>query len=177
MNDRVNRLLLLPLMLVCAGCVQQLQAPPAAVSFVRFERTGYAYKLTFVSNKGFLAAPYTDKLPVVGHWLICSLDEDTDFSIDHAFSLRRFMRGVTESADQAGKGRQPPFVYSTELNFSETLDGGASDRALSKADVDSLLAGRSSIPCKVVMTIDGYRPYYSMIMQVPTAALLDEVNR
>ena len=177
MIDRVNRLLLLPLMLVCAGCVQQLQESPAAVSFVRFERMGYAYKLTFVSDKGFLAAPYADKLPVVGHWLICSLVDDTDFSVDHAFSLRRFMRGSTVSADQAGKGRQPPFAYSTELNFSETLDGGASDHALSKTEVDGLLADRSSIPCKVVMTITGYRPYYSMIMQVPTAALLDEVDR
>ncbi|RUL75408.1 hypothetical protein [Dyella choica] len=170
-------LLPIPLMLSCAGCVKHLQEPPAAVSFVRFEKTSYTYKLTFNSKAGFLAASYTDKLPVVGHWLICSLDGDTDFSIDHAFSLRRFMRGITDSADHVGKGQQSLFAYSSELTFSETLDGGTSDHALSKTDVNSLLAGRSSIPCKVIMTITGYAPYYSMTMQVPAKVLLDEVNR
>ncbi|GLQ99382.1 hypothetical protein GCM10007863_38020 [Dyella mobilis] len=177
MSDYVKKLMFVPLLLSCAGCVKHLQAPPATVSFVRFEKTSHAYKLTFNSNTGFLAAAYTDKLPVVGHWLICSLDGDTDFSIDHAFSLRRFMRGITDSAGQAEQGQPPSFAYSSELTFSETLDGGNSDHALSKADVNNLLAGRASIPCKVVMTISGYAPYYSMTMQVPTKALLGEVNR
>lgn len=176
MNTRVKRLLFLPLLLSCVGCVKHLQEQPAALNFVRFERVAYAYKLTFDSDKAFLAASYTDKLPVVGHWLICSLDDDADFSIEHAFALRRFMRGDIESADQAGKG-QPLFTYSPELNFRETRDGGSSDHALSKTEVNSLLAGRSSIPCKAVMTIVGYAPYYSMTMRVPTKALLDEVNR
>lgn len=175
--DRMKWLSLLPLWFNCAGCVTHLQEPPAAVTFVRFEKTRDAYKLTFESNADFLAASYTDKLPVVGHWLICSLDSDTDFSIDHAFSLRRFMRGLTASADHAGSGPRSSFVYSAELTFSETLDGGASDHRLSKTAVDSLLAGRSGISCKVVMTIAGYAPYYSMTMRVPAKALLDEIDR
>lgn len=176
-SDRVKRLLLMPLMLSCAGCVKHLQEPPASLNFVRFEKTSHAYRLTFHANAGFLAASYTDQLPVVGHWLICSLDADTDFSIDHAFSLRRFMRGITEAADQAGAAQPSSFTYSSELTFSETLDQGASDHALSKTDVNTLLAGRSSIPCKVIMTLTGYAPYYSMTMQVPVKALLDEANR
>ena len=176
-TDRLKWLPLLPLSLACMGCVAHLQEPPAAVSFVRFEKTSDAYKLTFNSNADFLAAPYTDTLPVVGHWLIWSLDDDTDFSIDHAFALRRFMRGITDPADRARNGPQSSFAYSAVLNFSETLDGGSSDRVMSRAEVDSLLAGRADISCKVVMTIFGYAPYYSMTMQVPAKALLNEVDR
>ncbi|MGN6085741.1 hypothetical protein [Trinickia sp.] len=176
-TDRLKWLPLLPLSLACMGCVAHLQEPPAAMSFVRFEKTSDAYKLTFNSNADFLAVPYTDKLPVVGHWLICSLDDDTDFSIDHAFSLRRFMRGITDSAARAGNGQQSSFDYSAELNFKETLNGGASDRVLRKTEIDSLLAGRADILCKVVMTIFGYAPYYSLTMQVPAKALLNEVDK
>lgn len=41
----------------------------------------------------------------------------------------------------------------------------------------ALLSQRKSVPCKVVVTAYGYKPYYSNTMNIPTADLLREINK
>ena len=169
--------LMLPtfLALACTACFSASE-PPATLIFTGFVLKGYNYELTFDSDTDFFASYWKrDRGTVVTRFLNCSLDDDADFSVDHV--LTRFMSGRIEPNEQKALSNTPTFTYKVLLDFQETNNGGNSDQHLNAATVNELLVGRSTIPCKVVMTIYWSKPYYSKTMQVPVKALLDVVNK
>jgi hypothetical protein len=175
MNMRYSLALPVGLALACTACFSTPERP-ATLTFSKFAPSGYGYELTFESDTDFFASYWVrDRRPVVGRFLSCSLDDDTDFSVGH--ELSRFLRGNIESNGPRGTNQLTTFTYKVWLDFRETKNGGTTEQGLSRATVNKLLAGRSNIPCRVVMTIYLSKPYYSKTMQVPVTALLDKVNR
>ncbi|WP_233202495.1 MULTISPECIES: hypothetical protein [unclassified Dyella] len=163
------------LALACTACFSTPE-PPASLGFERFTQKKYEYyEFVFKSNVDFFSTYWVKEgRPVIRRMLVCSLDGDTDFSVEH--TLQRFMRGEIESIGRAAEGKQTQYNYAALVNFSETLDGGRSDNHLSGDAINQLLADRSTVPCKVIMTIYLSKPYYSKTMQVPAKALLDAVT-
>ncbi|PMQ04392.1 hypothetical protein DyAD56_15430 [Dyella sp. AD56] len=173
MKTRYSLVLPILLTLACTACFSTPE-PPAELTFTGISPKGYSYELTFDSDTDFFA-PYwvRGRRPVVTRFLKCSLDDDADFSVDHV--LLRFMRGSIEEAEQKAPSNTSLFKFKVLLNFQETDSGGSGSKNLHAATVSRLLAGRSTIPCKVVMTIYLAKPYYSKTMRVPVKALLDAV--
>ncbi|MDR3445869.1 MULTISPECIES: hypothetical protein [unclassified Dyella] len=173
---KIRYKLVLPvfMILACTACYSTPE-PPATLTFTSFAPKRYSYELTFDSDTDFFA-PYwvRGRRPVVGRFLTCSLDDDTDFSVKH--TLRRFMMGNVDYGEPKAVGQQTAFTYKVLLDFEETNNGGTTSEHLNAVTVNELLAGRSTIPCKVVMTIFWSKPYYSKTMQVPVKALLDAAN-
>lgn len=103
----------------------------------------------------------------------CGLSDDQDFSI------KKFMRftafGVIEPEKDVSS--KVGFSYLTHTFMSELSNGGGSRRDLSVAELNHLLANKQQIPCKVVITAYGYKPYYSNTMNIPVADLLREINK
>ncbi len=114
--------------------------------------------------------------------VICSLDDDINFSNDHV--QPRTLYGsigpdTVRVASDPQKGQSISISYTVDVDFQETKDNGTSTRYLTPAEIDKLLANRTGIPCKIVRTFyfSTTRTYYSKTMQVPVKALLDEVNK
>lgn len=173
MKTWLRRVLMLPLLACCMACSAG-GGPAAAIDFVRFAQAGDNYTLTFASETDFFAPSWQEGgRSVVGRSLVCSLDDDADFSVDHA--MPRYLRGNVDPLGHAGTPAR--FTYAATVNFRETRDEGTSDSLIGNAEVNRLLAGRATVPCKVVVILLPGKPYYSKTMQVPVAALLAEVNR
>jgi hypothetical protein len=171
---RLKRLVVAFMALSCAACFSTPE-PPALLQFVSFTKKTYGYDFEFTSDTDFFATYWVrGRRPVVVRWLVCSLDDDTNFAVDH--TLKRFMRGSIEPVLRHAVDQRLKFSYTTHLNFSVTNDQGTSDDDLSSQEVNRLLADRTTIPCKVVMTIYLSKPYYSKTMHVPAKALLDAVT-
>ncbi|MDR3445866.1 MULTISPECIES: hypothetical protein [unclassified Dyella] len=174
MKIRYSFVLPILLSLVCTACFSTPE-PPAELTFIGFAPKGYNYELTFNSGTDFFAHYWErERRPVVTRFLKCSLDGDTDFSVDHV--LLHYMRGSIEPEEERMASDAAQFTYRVLLNFQQTDSNGSSTQDLDAAAIKELLAGRSTIPCKVVMTIFWSKPYYSKTMQVPVKALLDAVN-
>lgn len=173
MKTWLRRVLMLPLLACCMACSAG-SAPAAAIDFVRFAQAGDNYTLTFASDTDFFAPSWQEGgRSVVGRSLVCSLGDDADFSVDHA--MPRYMRGNVDPLGRAGTPAR--FTYAATVNFKETRDGGTSDSFIGNADVNRLLAGRTVVPCKMVVILLPGKPYYSKTMPVPVAALLAEIDR
>ena len=112
--------------------------------------------------------------PLVWARLVCTLDDDTNFSVKH--NLRRYARGEVELTKIGGKVQDDDYLYAFKLNFYEENDGEGRS-SLKNKELNRLLSGRHGIPCKVVMTVYLSAPYYSNTMYVPVKDLLREVNR
>ena len=61
--------------------------------------------------------------------------------------------------------------------MSEVSNGGGSRRDLSTTELNHLLSNQQHIPCKVVVTAYGYKPYYSNTLYIPVADLLRQINK
>lgn len=77
-----------------------------------------------------------------------------------------------ENAQQTGT-----FSYLTRAFMVETSSDRSSERNLSVAELNHLLSKKQQIPCKVVVTAYGYKPYYSNTLHIPVADLLREINK
>ena len=144
------------------------QTRPATISFTSFDHVPDGYRVRFVSDADLARREGEMR---VGEWLVCELDGDADFSIEHRIS--QFARGDIMPDQEAGavtsEGQWP---YYADVDFYRTLDQGTSEQYLESRDVVELLAGRDAITCKVVMTIYLGDPYYSRSMEIPVDQIL-----
>jgi hypothetical protein len=184
---RFSKAPLLLLTLACAACCRP-PARPADLSFVRFTKEaggqGNYYEMTFTSNIDFYSSVWAagGKRAPMTPTLVCSLDDDANFSVKHV--LRRTLAGYIESSSHGPMRHSTLFTYTVEVDFTESVvdknnEYRASENYLTPSTVTHLLAGRASIPCKVVRTFyfSLTSPYYSKTMYVPVKALLDAVNK
>jgi hypothetical protein len=175
------------LALTCASCSMPPE-PQADLSFVRFTKNvgsrGDYYELTLTSNVDFFSADWAagGKRAPMTPTFVCSLDDDTNFSINH--TLRRTLAGYIVPSNLKSMGHSTLFTYAVEVDFTEGVldknDGHKlSESYLVPSEVIRLLAGRTSIPCKVVRAFyfSLTSPYYSNTMYVPVKAILDEVSK
>ncbi|WP_309444989.1 hypothetical protein [Dyella sp.] len=169
------------LALACAACFSAPE-PPADLHFERFEQSGNFYALTFKSSVDFEDPAWNEGGSAMPPRLICSLDDDINFSNDHV--QRRRLYGsirpdtVRVVGDKLSDDHKTSISYTVEVDFEETKDNGTSTHYLTPTEISSLLASRTDVSCKIIRTFyfSTTRTYYSNTMKVPVKALLDAVN-
>lgn len=153
-----------------------MEKPVAQIDFQGIYKTEDQYRIKFVSsvNLDILYNEQNDE-KVVSRRLVCSLVDDVNFSVDH--NLEKFFRGHFEVSLTSSNMEDGPFKYESIGNFYFSQDRGTSKRVIDDIDLIQTLRLRTTIPCRVVMTIYLRRPYYSTIMHIPTAEIVAEINR
>lgn len=102
----------------------------------------------------------------------CPLGDDQNFSITNRFRYSAYgLIEVDETSQAGGK-----FNYMTSA-FCDRPKITVLRKRISVQELNDLLFGKQQIPCKVVVTAYGYKPYYSNTMNLPVADLLREINK
>jgi hypothetical protein len=155
--------------LACSACMKDHHQPIANLAYLRVEPEAerVSFNLFFASEID-LDEVYSrlDGSGKIGQSLSCSLERDPVFAMDHVIPL--FGSGTLERVGQ----EQGRYLYRSSLHFSETTDEGRSDRFIDQRRFNEALAGRTTVPCKVVMTAYGYRAYFSNTLMLPAGEVL-----
>ncbi|WP_236177228.1 MULTISPECIES: hypothetical protein [Pseudomonas] len=160
----------------CSGCAKDHAKPPATLSFISVGRESGSllYDIRYESDIDVLDLfGRGERVGMVSGTLNCALADDVDFSVGKAIQFSAV--GLVDS--DKGRGESAGFSYLTNAFLVETSSNRSSQRQLSAAELNQLLSGKQQIPCKVVVTAYGYKPYYSNTMNLPVADLLREVNK
>lgn len=168
-----------PLIVACfcsllLGCFHQKQ-PVANLEFLSIENVSGDELLSFSSDVKFEIL-YDEKKgeKVVVRWLVCSLDDDTILSIEH--DLRVYFRGDINLKKSGIRDGKQIFEYLSNGNFFISEDRGTSENVIPRGDLLLLLKNRDAISCRVMMTVYLRDPYYSSIMNIPVANIIDSAR-
>lgn len=169
-------IILLMLAIMCSACAKDHNIPSANLSYASVVRSTskITYGISFGSDTNILDL-YGQGMREGASSIIfnCALGADQDFSKGHSIQLTAIGAiDVDESNRAAGR-----FNYVSNVFLYETNDRGSLARNLSIKELNSLLSDKKNIPCKVVITAYGYKPYYSNTLNIPTADLLREINK
>ncbi len=169
------RLLLCGLLTICSGCAKDHVKPPANLSFESVERENSSlYVIRYQSDVNVLDLfDRGERVGMISGMLHCSLADDHDFSVGKAIQFSAF--GLIRSEKNGDATAK--FSYLTRAFLSETSNDRSSERDLSVTELNHFLSDKQQVPCKVVVTAYGYKPYYSNIMNIPVADLLREINK
>lgn len=160
--------------LSCSACMKDHHQPIANLAYLHAEADAgrVSFNLFFASDIDLDEVySHLDGSGKIGQSLRCSLGREPVFAMDHVIPL--FGSGTVERAGQ----EQGRFLYRSSLHFAETTDEGRSERFIDQQRFIEALAGRSTVPCKVVMTAYGYRAYFSNTLMLPAGELLPLLPR
>ncbi|WP_065259428.1 hypothetical protein [Pseudomonas bananamidigenes] len=172
----MHKFILCAFLVACTGCAKDHSKPPANLSFTSVDRKSGSllYDIRYRSDIDVLDLfGRGERVGMASGSLECALADDTDFSVDKAIQFSAV--GLVES--DKGEGRDGSFSYITNAFLVETYNNRSSQRHLPTSELNQLLSDKQQIPCKVVVTAYGYKPYYSNTMNIPVADLLREVNK
>lgn len=169
------RFFLCVVLAVCSGCAKDHSQPPANLSYVSVDRSSpLLYVIKYQSDVDVLNLfGRGERQGMVSGTLRCALADDHDFSVGKAIQYSAV--GLVDS-DIRENGNSK-FSFSTSTFITETSSDRSTERDLSASELNHLLANKQQIPCKVVVTAYGYKPYYSNTMNIPVADLLREINK
>ena len=169
------RLFLCVVLAVCSGCAKDHLQPPANLSYVSVDRSSsLLYVIKYQSDVNVLNLfGRGERQGMASGTLRCALADDHDFSVGKAIQFSAV--GLVDS-DVRENGNSK-FSFSTSTFITETSSNRSTERDLSAAELNQLLSNKQQIPCKVVVTAYGYKPYYSNTMNIPVADLLREINK
>lgn len=148
------------------------KAPVAHLSYLGIKAVGFNYHLKFSSDVPILELFSKNKHQrIVFAELVCSLDADNNFEIGHR--MRFFAQGGIEFIEKASIAGRTSYIFDSDISFREAPRNElGSDQTLSKEELNQLLNGKISIPCKVRMTVNFSNPYYSETFFVPAKDVL-----
>lgn len=153
-----------------------MEKPVAEIGYQGIYKSGGQYRVKFNSNINLdLLRSEINKEKVVSRRLVCSLLDDADLSVKH--NLTKFFRGNFSASALNSNSEIIPFKYESVGNFYFSQDRGTSKRVIDDIVLIRILEMRTTIPCRVVMTIYLRKPYYSTTMHIPAADIVAEVNR
>ncbi|WP_454846359.1 hypothetical protein [Pseudomonas farris] len=101
----------------------------------------------------------------IGEGLVCSLEDDMDFSQAH--HIRRSGFGFVEKV--VGN---PQATYKADVIFSESESGKGGEKYLQGETLVPLLEGRDYISCVFRVHTTTYKTYFSNVMHVPAGELV-----
>lgn len=172
----MKRMSVLLLAILCSSCAKDHSVPPANLDFLSIERSsiGLLYKIHYDSDVNLLDLFGRGMgVGAASTMLECALGDDQNFSITNRFRYSAYgLIEVDEASHAGGK-----FNYMTSAFLRQTQNNGTSREDLTVQELNGLLSGKQQIPCKVVVTAYGYKPYYSNTMNIPVADLLREINK
>ncbi|QBF26946.1 hypothetical protein EXN22_15075 [Pseudomonas tructae] len=153
------------------GCSHGIDSMP--LEFSSFTYNNGSYYLRFRSDEEIVSLfeRHTGD-GQIGEWLTCALGDDQDFTVGHAMKYN-----LAGGVDFEGISEIKGYNYVVWARFNKTPKSRNNNDDLLKPAIQRLLAGKSTIPCKLSITAFAYQAYYSKTMQVPVAQLLAEVAR
>jgi hypothetical protein len=169
-------LFLLLLTILCSACAKNHTVQPANLNFLTIERkpSSLYYEIYYGSDVNLLDLFGRGmREGAASTMLECALGDDQDFSITNRFRYSAYGLIDVDEANKAG-GK---YNYVTSATLRQTVNNGSTQEFLSTQELNGLLSGKLQVPCKVVITAWGYKPYYSNTMNLPVADLLREVNK
>jgi len=165
------RFLMLVLLIGLSACKFNAR-PVANLTFSTFQKVHAGYMIEFYSDidiDSLFASAHTRK--VVAKKLICALEDDRDFSVEH--NMARFFRGGVEFQEAVLEKSRQKYRYLSDGIFYLSFDNGSQVTKLTEDEVVSLLSNKKEIECKVIMTIFLSRPYYSATMKISAEKISD----
>lgn len=166
-------LVALLLTFLISACVTDHGQKAADLAFVSFQKDSqaYYYQVSFSSNIELLNLfTPSQELSVISKKLICSLDTPVVFDMNHRIDT------YAEGDFQSVSSSSTEFVYQADIYFAQTNSQGTSFDYLSADDISEQLAERTSLPCKVKITLFPYRAYYSNTLNVPVQQVLEAIK-
>jgi hypothetical protein len=103
--------------------------------------------------------------------LICSLNDDHNFDVEH--QLKYFAQGGIELVEKTSSDGKLSHVFESDFQFWQNVNREmATNQYLAREELHVLLNGRDTVPCRVRMTVYLSSPYYSGTMLVPAKDIL-----
>ncbi|MGE8098506.1 hypothetical protein [Pseudomonas fluorescens] len=164
----MHKFLLLIFMLMCASCSLNHGKPIATLEYLSVDelrKTGI-YQVYFDSDVAILDL-FKSR---IGEGLVCSLEDDLDFSQAHHIKLSGF--GLVELVKDKGQAN-----YRANMIFTDSEEGKGGEIYLEGDTLKPLLLKRDYISCVFRVHTTPYKTYFSKIMHVPTADLLKAINK
>lgn len=153
------------LLVALADCTSSSK-PPANLNFSSIEKSSLGYAIEFYSDMDIESLFSTERTrKIVARSLVCALENDHDFSVEH--NIERAFRGGVELQGSELRGTKKQYRYLSEGNFFYSFNNGSQQAPLEKDEVIKLLAEKSVIECRIVMTIYFSKPYFSGSMMIP----------
>ncbi|AZV28373.1 hypothetical protein CT157_20910 [Pseudomonas syringae] len=152
--------------ILCASCAKSSGIPPALIEFdsiVPHQDSVY-FDVGFHSNTELLELFWREKKTnSYDQVFICALADDADFSIEHTIS-KAAVGLIEENKMALNKER---FDYIAKISFRDVANNKASSRYLTRDALRGLLADKTHVPCKVIVTATGYKAYYTGLLYIP----------
>lgn len=162
-RDRKMKKTLL-LLAALSGCTQMPHIPPANIAYTSVSREhDNLLRLRFSAAIQLTQAlKIYDNANQLPPRLVCSLDNDPDFSVNHV--IQHSAEGTVEQVDDTAPSTGFNFVAIMHL----TRHGdGLPSPAVQQPTAGDGLTSRNNIACKVIIYTYGFKPYYSNAMTVP----------
>ena len=169
----MKTLSLIVLSMALSACMKDHGQKAADLAFISFKRDSqaYYYQVSFSSNIELLNLfKPSQELSVISKKLICSLDTPAVFDMNHRIDT--YAEGDFSKVGSSSLG----FEYESNIYFAQSNSQGTSFDYLSAADISKQLAERTSLPCKVKITLFPYRAYYSNTLNIPVKQVLEAVK-
>ncbi|MHC8396193.1 hypothetical protein ACYZT8_21500 [Pseudomonas sp. LB3P93] len=164
----MHKIFLFLTILMSASCSLNHGRPIATLEYssVKELRSTGLYQIYFTSDVELLGL-FKSR---IGEGLVCSLEDDLDFTEAH--HIKRSGFGLVEKEIELG-----PMLYRANVIFSESESGKGGEDYLDGEALVPLLKKRDFISCVFRVHTTKYNTYFSKIMRVPTAELLKAVSK
>lgn len=149
------------------------KAPVAHLSYIGVTAVGSNFKLKFSADVPILELFSKNKHQrIVFRELICSLDTDHNFDIEH--KLKYFIHGGIDFVEQSAISGKPVYIFNSNVSFEESPENELdSDVWIPDPKLAKLLEAKTDVTCQVRMTVNFSEPYYSEIFLVPAKDIAD----
>lgn len=164
----MRKLCLFFVILMCSACSLNHGKSIATLHYSKVEQlrdTGI-YQVYFTSDVAILGL-FKSR---IGEGLVCSLEDDMDFSQAHR--IRRSGFGFVERVVDS-----PQEIYKADVIFSESESGKGGEKYLQGEALVPLLRGRDYISCVFRVHTTTYKTYFSNLMYVPVGELLKAATK
>ena len=155
----MNRIFLAIAILLCSSCSSNHGRQIAVLDFqsVSITPSGSSFFVWFSSDTDLLGL-FQSK---IGEELVCTLDDDLDFSIGHY--QKRYGSGIVEVSENSSKGQ-----YIARVIFRETGDVQGKELILEGDRLRSALRAHPFIVCTFRVNTTKYKTYFSEFMRIPS---------
>ncbi len=171
-----KRSLILAIALICSACARTPNIPTASLTFLGFAHYGDTLLYVTLESDQDLSDVFNiyEKQNQNTPTLICSLDHDKNFDVNHTIKMRGL--GLLEA--DATPSKNGHFYFRSWLSFNTTEERGISipTPITSGTVLETLLAGQESIPCQVYITAYGFKAYYTNTVYIPTSDLITDLK-
>ncbi|MBK5528254.1 hypothetical protein JFT86_15045 [Pseudomonas sp. TH06] len=172
MKRSIYKVLLVAGFLLCSSCLH-LNVPPARLEFVSINHENYSYyDLRFTSDRNLIDL-YEDhgRRGQIGTWIHCSLNGDTDFSVEHKIVLEA--SGIVSGMRLIEGDRRYEMFANISVENHAINDG---HNYIRPVELVQILKPQEYIPCKVAITAFPFVAYYSKVMYMPTSRFIAAIE-